>query len=412
MSVFTSTHFASSIAAGTDWRDCSKAVLEQLEDIRTEGDGFNFGFLYVSDLLAGDLDSILNLFRSVMDIENWTGCIGIGVCGNHEQYVDTPAISAMITRFDDDQFQFFGPHTNDISALQNEIQPWLNHNMPMLTLVHADPMVKIHPEESIKHIANISGGYVIGGLSSSRHDHTQIAQNTVNGGTSGVVFSSDIKLATTLSQACKPVGELHTITKGQDHIIYELDDQKALEVFDQDLKTMVVKRIDRDPDQILINENALQDIDSVPEEYRHLFEGEMHVAFSNVQADTKNYLVRNIVAVDQENGAIAVSQHVNKGEHMMFVKRSPEILKDDLVDSLNDLKERIIKDEGEFKPKGALYISCIARGVVELDGFGFKNEMDIIHSIIGDVPLTGFFAAGEISNARLYGFTGILTLFL
>ena len=31
---------------------------------------------------------------------------------------------------------------------------------------------------------------------------------------------------------------------------------------------------------------------------------------------------------------------------------------------------------------------------------------------LGDFPLVGFFANGEISNNRLYGYTGVLTLFL
>ena len=31
---------------------------------------------------------------------------------------------------------------------------------------------------------------------------------------------------------------------------------------------------------------------------------------------------------------------------------------------------------------------------------------------LGDFPLVGFFCNGEISHNRLYGYTGVLTLFL
>jgi small ligand-binding sensory domain FIST len=31
---------------------------------------------------------------------------------------------------------------------------------------------------------------------------------------------------------------------------------------------------------------------------------------------------------------------------------------------------------------------------------------------LGDFPLVGFYAGGEISNARLYGYTGVLVLFI
>jgi small ligand-binding sensory domain FIST len=38
-------------------------------------------------------------------------------------------------------------------------------------------------------------------------------------------------------------------------------------------------------------------------------------------------------------------------------------------------------------------------------------EMKTIRQELGDIPLVGFFANGEISHNRLYGFTGVLTLF-
>ena len=66
MPVFTSSDFASCIASGTDWRDTSKKVLEQLESVKTEGKKFNIGFLYLSDNLANDAGSILALFQSVL----------------------------------------------------------------------------------------------------------------------------------------------------------------------------------------------------------------------------------------------------------------------------------------------------------------------------------------------------------
>ena len=36
----------------------------------------------------------------------------------------------------------------------------------------------------------------------------------------------------------------------------------------------------------------------------------------------------------------------------------------------------------------------------------------MIQDELGDVPLAGFYASGEIAGHRLYGYTGVLTLFL
>jgi small ligand-binding sensory domain FIST len=60
-------------------------------------------------------------------------------------------------------------------------------------------------------------------------------------------------------------------------------------------------------------------------------------------------------------------------------------------------------------PRGALYFSCLARGE---HMFGSRGaELELIRRTLGEVPLVGFFCNGEISRDRLYGYTGVLTLF-
>lgn len=41
-----------------------------------------------------------------------------------------------------------------------------------------------------------------------------------------------------------------------------------------------------------------------------------------------------------------------------------------------------------------------------------STELKMISQALGDFPLVGFFANGELYNGRLYGYTGVLTLFL
>ena len=38
-------------------------------------------------------------------------------------------------------------------------------------------------------------------------------------------------------------------------------------------------------------------------------------------------------------------------------------------------------------------------------------ELQIVRRALGDVPLVGFFAGGEIARSHLYGYTGVLTVF-
>jgi small ligand-binding sensory domain FIST len=58
---------------------------------------------------------------------------------------------------------------------------------------------------------------------------------------------------------------------------------------------------------------------------------------------------------------------------------------------------------------GALYVSCCGRGGPH---FGAPSaEAQILRHALGDVPLAGFFAGGEVARHHLYGYTGVLTVF-
>ena len=59
---------------------------------------------------------------------------------------------------------------------------------------------------------------------------------------------------------------------------------------------------------------------------------------------------------------------------------------------------------------GAIYVSCSGRGGPQFGGD--SAELQLIRRALGDVPLVGFFAGGEIAHHHLYGYTGVLTVFL
>ena len=70
---------------------------------------------------------------------------------------------------------------------------------------------------------------------------------------------------------------------------------------------------------------------------------------------------------------------------------------------------RELKGQLESAPRGGIYYSCLGRGA---NLFGPNSqELKLISQELGDVPLVGFYANGEISHNRLYGYTGVLTLF-
>ena len=102
---------------------------------------------------------------------------------------------------------------------------------------------------------------------------------------------------------------------------------------------------------------------------------------------------------------ISIGELIAAGDQIMFVRRDREAAEADLVRMLARLKRR-----APAAPKGGLYFSCVARGP-NLFGPG-SAELAILRRELGAFPLVGMFCNGEISNNRLYGYTGVLALFL
>ena len=112
---------------------------------------------------------------------------------------------------------------------------------------------------------------------------------------------------------------------------------------------------------------------------------------------------RNLVGIDPRHKLIAIGDLVEPGDEIIFCKRDAASADGDLRRMLGELR-----DCGPA-PRGALYFSCLGRGE---HMFGRRGaEMELVREVLGDVPLVGFFCSGEISHDRLYGYTGVMTIF-
>jgi small ligand-binding sensory domain FIST len=117
-------------------------------------------------------------------------------------------------------------------------------------------------------------------------------------------------------------------------------------------------------------------------------------------------MVRNLIGIDPDHKLLAIGDIVNPGMSIMFTRREVKTAYEDLVKMLEKIKGSL---KGKV-PKGGVYYSCMGRGE---SLFGKDSaELKTIQKSLGDFPLVGFFANGEIYYQRLYGYTGILTLFL
>lgn len=101
----------------------------------------------------------------------------------------------------------------------------------------------------------------------------------------------------------------------------------------------------------------------------------------------------------------ALGDVVSPGQRIMFCRRDHDAAVVDLERMLADVKRRAGRP-----PRAGVYYACVARGP-HLFGPD-SEELRLIRDALGEFPLVGFFANGEISHDRLYGYTGVLALFL
>ncbi len=360
-------------ASVADWRTAAQSCLEQLGS----GAG-NLGFLYVTDHFAAVLPAIHDYFEAHTGIEHWVGTVGIGICASGREYMDEPAIAIMIADFPPGSFRVFGA-LSGTDALQGA-DLGCGDSPASIAVVHASPLGGDIAQQ-IRLLAKATEtGFLVGGLASSRSELMMLADGIHTGGISGVAFSDAVAVATRLTQGCQPVGERHEITGVQNNIIMTLDDRPALEVLRTDVG-------------IAANEELAQ------------LGGQIFVGLSVSGSDTGDYLVRNLIGIDPGNKLIAIGDLARKGQRLHFCRRDRDTARTDMTRMLDSIREGLYTT-----PRGALYYSCLGR-TGTLFG-GASAELKMIREALGDVPLAGFFGNGEISHNRLYGYTGVLTLFV
>ncbi|WP_353569992.1 FIST C-terminal domain-containing protein [Candidatus Albibeggiatoa sp. nov. BB20] len=368
------------------WKEAAVSCSKQIGKINNE----NLGFLYITDHFEEEINQITYYFQEQTGIENWVGTIAIGICATGQEYFNVPAVVAMVGEFPEGSFKVFTRVNEEDDGLEKfvlEHQSWFDSKIPLFGLVHANPRNSELPDMILQLSENLGDGFLVGGLTSSHKEqsqHPQIANDVFvddDLDVSGVIFSSAVTVSTRLTQGCSIIGKRHEITEADRNIIVRIDNLPALQVFKED-----------------IGAEFSDDL--------HKVAGQIFTALPIQGSDTGDYMVRNIIALDPEHQLMAIGDFVNAGMPILFAKRDVRSAKEDLVKILNSLKH----DLRGKKPKGGVYISCLGRGE---SLFGKDSqEMKLIQEVLGNFPLVGFFANGEISHQRLYGYTGILTLFL
>jgi small ligand-binding sensory domain FIST len=388
-------------ATHPQWRTCAELALAQIEGQSGDpayGSRGNLGFLYIGAPLAAQASEILMLLKTRTGVIDWVGTVGGAILSSGVEYRDEPALAIMIAALPAGSFSVFSGTTR-IPALGTKTEA--GADAAWSALVHADPGLA-DVEGLIRELSSkVEAGYLFGGLSSGDSPPLpQIANQTLFGGMSGVAFASNVGMRTRVTQGCSPLAADHLITACEGNLITTLDDKPALDTLLSDLDVSAEIRVSRNGETLL---------DALPAERLRngLFAG---IASANIQRGFgfADYRVRNVVGIDPLNRLVAIAEHPEPGERLIFCTRDAQAARRDLIRMTTELREEI-ESEGHGI-RGGIYVSCVARGEALFGDAG--HEMALIKANLGDFPLVGFYANGEIARDTLYGYTGVLTLFI
>jgi small ligand-binding sensory domain FIST len=376
--------------------------------------------LYITDHYATHAQEILeHLSAELPEITDWAGTVGVGIASNNVEYIDEPALAVMLLELPSDQYRVF----SGVSPLGMAFEA---HS----ALVHADARMPDVAELIAELSERTDSGYVFGGLSSSRGEAVQFAvaadgtvkgqgktSGVFRGGLSGVAFGPEVAMVSRVTQGCLPIHKAHKVTRAERNVVLALDGESALQVMLRELNVTL-----DEPREAL-------------EAVRATLVGLTNVAMADAPPTvtrTGNFgpdvLVRHIIGLDPGRSGIAVADVVTEGMELAFCQRNVQAARADLIRICAEIREELepqeqaletatalAQSEADAAPHparaiaGAIYVSCAGRGGGHFGGP--SAEMQIIRRALGDVPLVGFFAGGEIARHHLYGYTGVLTVF-
>ena len=394
-------------AAHPDWRFALALAVAQVQAQQQASGGAaaepTLGWIYLTDHHAAAAGAQLAELRRRWPGVGWVGAVGVGIAASGVEYFDEPAVALMLCALPREQFRVFSG-ARPLGAFAADTAQ-----------IHADPSTADLPALIGEMSERTATGYLFGGLASARagSDALHIADGMFAGGLSGVAFTREVALVSRVTQGCQPVGPLRRITQAEHNLVLQLDGEPALDLLLRDLQLEGVPQ-----------QRALARL-------RHTLAGlsdagdDAPARPGQFGADTR---VRHLVGLDPPRRGVAIGEAVETGMRLAFCARNSEAARRDLVRVCAEIREELepetlpleaalaLRGSDTGRPSypggliaGAIYVSCAGRGGPH---FGAPSaELAIVRHALGDVPLVGFFAAGEIARRHLYGYTGVLTVF-
>lgn len=332
---------------------------------------------------------VLHAVRRVTGARAIVGCSGAGVLTGQGEVEGEPAVAVALLRGEGIEAAPFclrglDPEGQDIGLALAEA--FTTARPPALLALLPDPR-GLNPAALLGGLERVRPGLpVVGGVAAGSPPYECFETEVVEEALVGAALAG-VEAVVGIAQGCQPIGEPYVVTQAEEHVVYRIGGRPALEVLRE----------------------AVLALDNPQERLQRggVFAG-LAVDPAKSPLGRGDYLVRNIVGMDQPTGAVAVAEPVRVGQTLQFQLRDDASAREDLRAML----DRVALDLGGRRPVLGLYFNCLGRGV-GLYGHP-DHDVGLIRERLGAFPLVGFFGNGELAPVGrrnfLHTYTGVLAL--
>lgn len=355
----------------------------------------SLAMVFVSPHHAGELEAIGGEVRERLSPGCLLGCTGESIVGNAQEVEEAPAIALWLATLPG--VSITPMHLNFEKTPEGPTVVGWPDDLPDVwpadaaLLLFCEPFS--FPADWLLERLNEDrpGTAVIGGMASGAHspggNRLLVNGDVFNQGAVGALVHGPVRIETVVSQGCRPIGRTFVVTKAEQNVIFELSGKPALAqlqaVFDE-----------LSPgDQRLVQQGL--HVGRVINEYQDGFE-------------RGDFLVRNCIGADRNTGAMAIGDYVRTGQTVQFHVRDARTADEDLRELVRSAQEK-----RKVAAEGALLFTCNGRGTRMFAAP--HHDAGVLSELLGEIPLAGFFAQGEIGPIGgknfIHGFTASAALF-
>jgi small ligand-binding sensory domain FIST len=384
--------FSNALITNANWSDeVVKSCQAVIEDIVVSPD---IAIVFVSPHFADEFQDIADAIQETLQPRNMIGCVGDSIVSGGREIEGDPAITIWAAALPDTKIETARlllervPDRGFISGTEELPFDQITEREESALIVLGEPFS--FPADLL--LSQLAADYpelrVIGGMASG---FQQPGKNLVlvNGtvyceGAAGLLIDGGVKVHSVVSQGCRPIGDRTIVTKVEQNLILELGGKPAMQV----LEEMFIRLPTSDHD--LMSKGFF--LGRVISEYQDDYE-------------MGDFLIRNVMSMDNERRAVVVNDYFQVGQTVQFQVRDEET-------ASNELRQ-LLKKTDSAEIRGGLVFTCNGRGTklfAEPD-----HDAGVIRETVGEIPLAGFFAQGEIGPVgrenHMHGYTASVLLF-